>query len=142
MKTRPVPSLPAKYRVRRTRPAPAEAERSANSLAQTWEALKFVASATALLAALLYYFGWARTQATYGYFGIDTGLLGFSTPDYLLRSINSAVPPAIGAGLVALLLISLRRWLAATFGDNARVRRWRNWIAIGMQSGAVGLLVL
>ena len=138
MKSRPVRIPSVKYRV--NRPPERTNETSATSLAQTWEALKFVASTTALLAALLYYFGWVRTQATYGYFGVDTGLLGFSTPDYLLRSVNSALPPAVGAGLLILGLVSLRRWLLTTFMGHARADRRLRWIAIGMRIGAVLLL--
>jgi hypothetical protein len=69
------------------------------------------ASQTVLITALLYYFGWVRTQANFGYFGVDTSLLGFTTADYVLRSINSAFPPLTGVALVALLLLSFHRWV-------------------------------
>jgi len=69
-------------------------------------------SQTVLIAALLYYFGWVRTQANFGYFGVDTSLLSFGTADYVLRSINSAFPPLTGFALVAILLLALHRWVA------------------------------
>lgn len=54
------------------------------------------------VSALLYYFGWTSTRATYGYFGIDPSLLGLTTADYLIRSAPSAVPVLIGLGLATL----------------------------------------
>jgi hypothetical protein len=76
-----------------------------------WRVAGLVVSQTALLTALLFYFGWARTQATFSYFGIDVSLLGFSTSDYLLRSVNAAFRPLLIAGLVALAAAAVhQRW--------------------------------
>src|SRR5829696_4296771 len=44
-----------------------------------------VAPAT-LITALLIFFGWSRTTALFGWFGIDPTSLGFSSTDYLLTS--------------------------------------------------------
>jgi hypothetical protein len=66
-------------------------------------------SEAAVLTALLYYFGWVRTQSIFGYFGIDATLLGFSVTDYVLRSVNAAFPPLVGLGLVVLLLTEVHR---------------------------------
>jgi hypothetical protein len=68
-----------------------------------WRAAGIVLSQTALLTALLFYFGWARSRETYGYFGVDVELLGFSASDYLLRSVNSAFRPLIVLGLAAVV---------------------------------------
>lgn len=70
-----------------------------------------IASQTALTTGLLYYFGWARAQSTLAYFGLDTSLVGFSTADYLLRSINVAFTPFIRVALAALVLLGLHRLL-------------------------------
>ena len=51
-----------------------------------------VAPAT-LLTALAYYFGWRRERAFAGYFGIDPSVLGFSTSDYILRSVDALFVP-------------------------------------------------
>ncbi len=76
-------------------------------------AIFLVTSQTVLITALLYYFGWVRTQANFGYFGVDTSLLGFTTTDYVLRSINSAFPPLIGLALITLLVLGGHRWALA-----------------------------
>ena len=67
------------------------------------------ASLTVLIAALLYYFGWVQTRATFEYFGVDTSLLRFTTADYVLRSINFAIPPFTCFALVVLLLLGFHR---------------------------------
>ncbi|MGY1698005.1 hypothetical protein ACI780_24190 [Geodermatophilus sp. SYSU D00814] len=56
-----------------------------------------------LLGALMYYFGWARTHAFYGYFGIDADSLGFSATDYILRSATALWPPLVAAALIFLV---------------------------------------
>jgi hypothetical protein len=78
-------------------------------IASVLAVISVFASQTVLIAALLYYFGWARTQANFEYFGVDASLLDFTTTDYLLRSINSAFPPLTGFALVALLLLDFHR---------------------------------
>lgn len=91
-----------------------------------WARISTLLSQTVLLSALLYYFGWVRTQAVWDYFGIDTSLLGFSTPDYALRSINSTILPLIGFGILALFLVALHRTVflpAATAARSTSRRR-------------------
>jgi len=61
------------------------------------------------LTALLYYVGWARSHATLGYFGIDPALVGYSTADYVLRSLSAAFTPVIVVVLVGLGLLLIHR---------------------------------
>jgi len=68
-----------------------------------------ITSHTAAISAVLFYFGWVRTHAIFDSFGIDTTLLGYSAPDYVLRSVDVAFPPLIGAGCVALMLLGVHR---------------------------------
>jgi hypothetical protein len=68
-----------------------------------------IASQAAVLAALLYYIGWARTHATFDYFGVSPKIVGFTTQDYILRSLNSAFPPLIVIMLLSLGLLLLHR---------------------------------
>jgi hypothetical protein len=64
-----------------------------------------IASQTALITGLLYYFGWAREQSTLTYFGLDTSLVDYSTADYVLRSVNVAFTPIVRVALAALVLL-------------------------------------
>lgn len=67
----------------------------------------------ATLTGLLYYFGWVRTNAIFGYFGIDANLLAYSPQDYLLRSAGVAFRPCaallLGAAAAVLVHGLLRR---------------------------------
>ena len=71
---------------------------------------------TSAVTALLYYFGWARTSVQAQQMGLDDSLLGYSTQDYLLRSLTSMTVPlvvALVATVVGLLLHTVVvRWLA------------------------------
>jgi hypothetical protein len=78
-----------------------------------------IASETALFTGVLYYFGWVRAHASLGYFGVDPGLVGFSTPDYVLRSINVAFLPFFYAAIAALMLLGLHRFVVLPTLDRA-----------------------
>jgi hypothetical protein len=76
-----------------------------------WRVASSIAAQTALLGALYYYFGWVRTQATLGHFGIDVATLGFSPSDYALRGVNSVFQPLVGVGFTVVGLLLLHRWI-------------------------------
>lgn len=65
-----------------------------------------VAPAT-LITALLIFFGWSRTTALFGWFGIDPTSLGFSSTDYLLTSQDGLFVP----GVVIALLVLVMTWV-------------------------------
>jgi hypothetical protein len=53
-----------------------------------------------LLTAVLYYFGYVREQALFSHFGIDLGIVGFATTDYLVQEALLCRPaghPTAGA---------------------------------------------
>ncbi|MEV7770331.1 hypothetical protein [Kitasatospora sp. NPDC086791] len=58
------------------------------------------------MTALLLFFGYAYTDAFYGYFGIDAETIGFSTQELLLRSSSALYLPA-GVVLSGLLVAAL-----------------------------------
>jgi hypothetical protein len=103
-----------------------------------------VASQAALITALLYYFGWVRTRATFDYFGVDVSLLGFSTTDYVLRSLNSALRPLLVAGLVAVAALAARRPLLGLVDGLARnrTRRLRIITALAVLAVVLSLVVI
>lgn len=82
-----------------------------------------VTSQTALLIGVLYYFGWVYTQAVFAYFGIDTTLIGYGIPDYVLRSVAAAFRPFACTALIALILLGIHR-LATRRGLSIPERRW------------------
>ena len=70
-------------------------------------------SQVAVLAALLYYFGWSRTEALLNYYGLDSTVVDLSTKDYVLRGVRPITPIVVGAGFVTLVAVSVHRNVVA-----------------------------
>jgi len=66
-----------------------------------------VVAPTSAVTGLLYYFGWTRTMAQANRMGLDESLLGYSTQDYLLRSMSSMYTPLLTGLMASLLAIAL-----------------------------------
>ncbi|WP_154674042.1 hypothetical protein [Nakamurella lactea] len=91
---------------------------------------------TTLATALLFYFGWAHLYWFFNYFGIDATVLGPSTTDYLMRSVDALFIPLIVIAAVC---------LAVMWGHTALPDRWRSWPRTRRQTGAlvgIGILLL
>lgn len=73
------------------------------SVRTTLKGLGAVVAPTSAVSGLLYYFGWARTMAQANRMGLDDSLLGYSSQDYLLRSMSSMYTPLL-CGLMSLLV--------------------------------------
>jgi len=72
-----------------------------------------VVAPVTLVTALAYYFGYRRESAFAGYFGIDPSTLGFTTNDYVLRSVDALFVP-----ITVLLLVAFGAvFLHALAGD-------------------------
>jgi hypothetical protein len=65
------------------------------------------------ITAVLYYFGFTREHALFGYFGIDVDTLGFSTADYLVRSAEVAFAPLAALLVLAAAALAAHPFLAA-----------------------------
>ena len=61
-----------------------------------------VVAPTTLITALLYYFGYVSTLATYAYFGVDVDALGYSSADFVLRSAAALFVPLLVLVLLAI----------------------------------------
>jgi hypothetical protein len=64
-------------------------------------AIVAVIAPVTLITALAYYFGYRRESTFAGYFGIDPSTLGFTTNDYVLRSVDALFVPITVVLLVA-----------------------------------------
>lgn len=80
-----------------------------------------VVAPSALLAALMFYFGWVRTNALYLSFGIDQSLLQFSTQDYALRSIQIALGSASTLIMIILAVTWIHYFLSQLKKSNSRL---------------------
>ncbi|WP_433333289.1 hypothetical protein [Spirillospora sp. CA-294931] len=74
-------------------------------LAPAFQLVGQVVAQTTALVAVLYYFGWARSNALLGHLGIDPALTRWSATDYALRSVSVVVRPLV---IVAILVLCLR----------------------------------
>jgi hypothetical protein len=72
-----------------------------------------ITSQVVFITALFYYFGWVYTRSYFDYFGIDTSLVGYSTADYVLRSINVAFRPFVYLAFAALASLAFHRIVMA-----------------------------
>jgi hypothetical protein len=59
--------------------------------------------------ALMFYFGWARSDTQARYMGLDVSLFGYSTQDYVLQSISTLYLPMLAIAALALGWLALHR---------------------------------
>jgi hypothetical protein len=90
--------------------------------------------------ALMFYFGWARSDAQARFMGLDVSLFGFSTQDYVLQSISTLYIPLLVVAVLALGGLALHQHIyGALSRPSARpVLRTTGWVvlAIGTLAGA------
>jgi hypothetical protein len=94
----------------------AAAQRPGMGLERVVQVVTAIVASTTLFSALLFYFGWIRTNALFQYFGVDATVLGFTTQDYLLRSTEALYVPLGTLLVVGLAGVwahgQLEAWLA------------------------------
>jgi len=74
--------------------------------------------------ALLFYFGWARTSIEARQLGVDDSVFGYSTQDYVLRSIDALFLPIVVTAAAGIIVLLLHGWLVAGIeSDRGRYRR-------------------
>jgi hypothetical protein len=62
-----------------------------------------------IVTALMFYFGWMRSDTQARYMGLDVSLFGFSTQDYVLQSISTLYIPLLAAATLALGWLALHQ---------------------------------
>jgi hypothetical protein len=82
-----------------------------------------IGSPLALVTALLFYFGWVRSQAEANAFGADLSVFAMSTQELVLRSIDGLFVPAMFLLLAALAGLRLHRALLAEPRPHRRLDR-------------------
>jgi hypothetical protein len=95
--------------------------------------------------ALMLYYGWARTDQQAHAMGLDVSLFGYTTQDYVLRSVGTLYLPLLVLGVLAL------GWLTAHQSVDRRLQRpgphrrvrLAGWIILGLGlSIALGTLAV
>lgn len=127
-----------------------DTEDPTRALRHTLSGIATVVAPASLVTALLYYFGWSRSNAQAGVMGLDDSLFGFSTRDYLLQSIDAMYWPLFIGALAALAALAGHVAIVTWAGEGPvtqRARRLLLWgtivlVAIGTASlflGAFGV---
>lgn len=93
---------------------------------------------TTIITSLCYFYGYVATRTYFSYFGIDTDAIGFSTTDYVVKSLPALYVPLV-VGLLAWVAMLwaadyLRRLVQS--GRRPRLLRRVAWAAIAL--GVVG----
>jgi len=103
---------------------PIVAADSPDRLRSVLQVVGSVVAPTSLLTALLFYFGWAHAYWFFSYFGFDISLLGLTTQDYLMRSVDALfVPLTLSLGIGLLLVWAHAAMVTRLFtGPNAQRR--------------------
>ncbi|MBF4481079.1 hypothetical protein [Rhodococcus rhodochrous] len=102
-----------------------------------------IVAPTTLLTGLCYYFGFVSARAYFAYFGVDTGAFGFTTADYVLRSVSVLHPALVSFLAVACVAFWVRTYglRLVRRGRQRRVVRHAGWSAIGVGVLLVALSV-
>jgi hypothetical protein len=66
--------------------------------------------------ALMFYFGWARSNTQARFMGLDVSLFGFSTQDYVLQSISTLYIPLLATAALALGWLALHQRVDRALG--------------------------
>jgi hypothetical protein len=119
------------------RPTP-EASPAEEPASRAFTLVTTVVAPLSMIVALLTYFGWTRTGAIYGYFGVDQSIFGLSVQDYLIRSGQAVFQPLAAAVVFAVLAMLVDQVAALVVAGHVRVVRWV-LVGSGFVLGAVGL---
>ena len=96
---------PAAERTAARQAAAEPADAPSSGLAQLTRILGAVVAPTTLVTSVLFYFGWMHAYHFFDYFGVNSTVLGLTTQDYLMRSLDGLfVPMTVLAGTALLAL--------------------------------------
>ena len=92
---------------------------------------------TTVITSLCYFYGYVATRKYFAYFGIDTDAIGFTTSDYVMRSVRALYVPVIAGLLTYVALLWAGPYLRRLVQSARRTRlvRTLGWAAVAV--GAV-----
>lgn len=122
-------------------PAPAESDLGVSGLSQLARIVGSIVAPTTLLTALLFYFGWSHAYWFFAYFGVNSTILGLTTQDYLIRSIDGLFVPLTVVASIGLLA----RWTHISFktrlAPESRAAVLRVLVPVSAVSGLILLAI-
>ena len=120
-------------------PSP-DAGSTAGDISRLARVLGNVVAPTTALTALLFYFGWSHAFWFFRYFGVNSTLLGLSTSDYLMRSMDGLFVPLTVLAAAVLLMLWARELVHGRLRPEARARLDRVEAVAVPAAGAVLVL--
>jgi hypothetical protein len=101
---------------------------------------------TTVITSLAYFYGYVATRKYFAYFGIDTDAVGFTTADYVTKSIRALYVPIVAGLLTYVAVLWARDYLRRVVrsGRHPRLVCKLGWAAvvIGVLSTAWALISL
>ncbi|HEX6247252.1 MAG TPA: hypothetical protein VFZ64_05225 [Nocardioidaceae bacterium] len=100
-----------------------------------------VVAPTTLLTGLLFYFGWSFTYWFFRYFGVNSTMLGSTSQDYLMRSVDALFVPVTVAAVAGLVILWARAVIPRHLSEAAwaRVERQRVPVSVGLGLALIGV---
>ena len=99
-----------------------------------------------IVTALMFYFGWKRSERQASYMGLDVSLFGFSSRDYVLQSITTLFVPLLTVAALALgwLVLHQRvdRALARPSARPALRTAGRAAVGVGLLAAAAAVVTI
>jgi hypothetical protein len=109
-----------------------------------FSALGTLGAVTAIVTAVMFYFGWRRSDVQARLMGMDVSLFGYSSQDYVLRSITSLYTPILVIFGLLLAWLWLHRQIVARVeryeDDDVPEDRRRELAAVAAWGAAVGIV--
>lgn len=98
----------------------------------------FVAPTT-LITSLCYFYGYVATRTYFSYFGVDTDAIGFTTTDYVMRSVPALYVPLVVGLLIWVAMLWIGDYLRRILKSGRRPRLLRRLAWVAMAVGAAGV---
>lgn len=118
-----------------------EGSSTASTLRSALSVVTAVGTPLTMITALMYYFGWARSNAQSQSMGIDVSVFHLSAQDYVLRSISTLFVPLLVAAGMGIGWLELHRRIAASIDPASGSRAVRVAGATTMYVGLAAALV-
>jgi hypothetical protein len=112
----PVPPADAVERSASVSPPGAAPGTSESPLRSALSVLTTLGPPLTIATALMFYFGWARSNRQARFMGLDVSLFGFSTQDYVLQSISTLYIPLLVIAALALAWLTLHQRVDLALG--------------------------
>lgn len=99
-------------------------------------ALTQVVAPTTLVTSLMFFFGWSHAYWFFDYYGVNSTVLGLTTTDYVMRSVDGLFVPGavLAAAVLATYALHVTLWPRLPRAVRARLQR-----RAGMSAGWLGL---